>query len=174
MELHHKNHHQTYVNSYNEASEKYSSALQKGDIAAQMALKPLINFHGGGHLNHSLFWQNLAPKKSGGGEPPSGKLAEAIQSRWGGLDAFKGQFNTALAGVQGSGWAWLVKDTQTGDVTIQTYAVRRPVGMWDTLQKLMRDRIRILLWGDMCLCLGLMLGNTRTSKSGQRLCVMLA
>ena len=125
MELHHKNHHQTYVNSYNEASEKYSSALQNGDITAQMALKSLINFHGGGHLNHSLFWQNLAPKKSGGGEPPSGKLAEAIQSRWGGLDAFKSQFNTALAGVQGSGWAWLVKDTQTGDITVQTYAVRR-------------------------------------------------
>lgn len=123
MELHHKNHHQTYVNGYNDASEKFSTALQKGDIAAQIALKPLINFHGGGHLNHSLFWQNLAPKNAGGGEPPSGKLDEAIKTRWGGLDGFKGQFNTALAGIQGSGWAWLVKDGQTGDISIQTYAV---------------------------------------------------
>lgn len=111
------------MNGYNDASEKFSTALQKGDIAAQIALKPLINFHGGGHLNHSLFWQNLAPKNAGGGEPPSGKLDEAIKTRWGGLDGFKGQFNTALAGIQGSGWAWLVKDGQTGDISIQTYAV---------------------------------------------------
>ena len=52
-----------------------------------------------------------------------GGLESAINSRWGRLEAFKGQFNTALAGVQGSGWAWLVKDGETGDISIQTYAV---------------------------------------------------
>jgi Fe-Mn family superoxide dismutase len=74
MELHHKNHHQTYVNSFNAASEQLASAEQKEDIAAQIALQPLINFHGGGHINHSLFWENLAPSKNGGGGEPAGQL----------------------------------------------------------------------------------------------------
>lgn len=125
MELHHKNHHNTYVNSYNQATEKFSEAESKSDIAAKIALQPLINFHGGGHLNHTLFWENLAPKHSGGGEPPSGALAKAIDETYGGLAEMKKRFNTALAGIQGSGWAWLVKDTQTGQIGIKTYAVRR-------------------------------------------------
>ncbi|KAJ5133607.1 Superoxide dismutase [Penicillium atrosanguineum] len=70
MELHHKNHHNTYVNGYNTAIEQLQEAQHKGDIAAQISLKPAINFHGGGHLNHTLFWENLAPKSAGGGEPP--------------------------------------------------------------------------------------------------------
>jgi Fe-Mn family superoxide dismutase len=74
MELHHKNHHQTYVNGFNAASEQLASAEQKEDIAAQIALQPLINFHGGGHINHSLFWENLAPSKNGGGGEPAGQL----------------------------------------------------------------------------------------------------
>jgi superoxide dismutase, Fe-Mn family len=124
MELHHSKHHQTYVNSYNQATEKYAAAEQKDDIAAKIALQPLINFHGGGCLNHSLFWENLAPKNAGGGEPPSGALATAIDEAYGSLEDLKKAFNTALAGIQGSGWAWLVKDNQTGQVGIKTYAVR--------------------------------------------------
>lgn len=125
MELHHKNHHQTYVNSYNDASEKLSNVLAKSDLPGQIALKPLLNFHGGGHINHSLFWENLAPKNSGGGEPPSGALKDAIDQAYGGLDGFKTKFNAALAAIQGSGWAWLVKDKDTGHISIRTYAVRR-------------------------------------------------
>jgi superoxide dismutase, Fe-Mn family len=124
MELHHKNHHNTYVNSYNQAAEKYTEAESKDDIASKIALQPLINFHGGGHINHSLFWENLAPKNSGGGEPPSGALSKAIDETYGSLDEMKKKFNTALAAIQGSGWAWLVKDTQTGQIGIKTYAVR--------------------------------------------------
>lgn len=127
MELHHKAHHNTYVNSFNEVTEKYATALSKSDIAAQIALLPLVNFHGGGHLNHSLFWENLAPKSSGGGEPPSGALKHAINQTYGDLDNFKKNFNAALAGVQGSGWAWLVKDKETGQISIRTYAVRKPI-----------------------------------------------
>jgi len=74
MELHHKNHHQTYVNSFNAATEQLQAAEAKSDIAAQIALQPVINFHGGGHVNHSLFWENLAPKSQGGGGEPSGSL----------------------------------------------------------------------------------------------------
>jgi len=127
MELHHSKHHQTYVNSYNDATEKMAAAEAAEDVAGKIALQPLINFHGGGHVNHSLFWENLAPKNAGGGEPPSGALKKAIDESYGGLDSLKGKFNTALAGIQGSGWAWLVKDNQTGNIQIRTYANQDPV-----------------------------------------------
>ncbi|KAB8276844.1 putative iron superoxide dismutase A [Aspergillus minisclerotigenes] len=123
MELHHKNHHQTYVNSYNTAIEQLQEAVAKEDITTQINLKPLINFHGGGHINHTLFWENLAPKSQGGGEPPSGALAKAIDESFGSLGEFQSKMNAALAGIQGSGWAWLVKDKQTGNIGIKTYAV---------------------------------------------------
>lgn len=127
MELHHSKHHQTYVNSYNDAANKYAEAESKDDIAAKVALQPLINFHGGGNLNHTLFWENLAPKNSGGGEPPTGGLAKAIDETYGSLEDMKKKFNTALAGIQGSGWAWLVRDNQTGQIGIKTYANQDPV-----------------------------------------------
>ncbi|KAL2866547.1 uncharacterized protein BJX67DRAFT_372496 [Aspergillus lucknowensis] len=126
MELHHKNHHQTYVNSYNTAVEQLQEAQASNNIAAQISLKPLINFHGGGHLNHTLFWENLAPKSAGGGAPPSGALAKALNDNYGSLENFQGQMNTVLAGIQGSGWAWLVQDKQTGNIGIKTYAVCLP------------------------------------------------
>jgi Fe-Mn family superoxide dismutase len=127
MELHHSKHHQTYVNSFNSASEQMEQARQKEDIQAQIALQPLINFHGGGHVNHTLFWENLAPKNQGGGEPPSGALSKAIDESYGSLDAMKEKFNAALAAIQGSGWAWLVQDVQTGNLQIRTYANQDPV-----------------------------------------------
>jgi Fe-Mn family superoxide dismutase len=74
MELHHKNHHQTYVNGFNAAAEQLEAAEDKEDIQAQITLQPLINFHGGGHVNHTLFWENLAPSKKGGGGEPSGAV----------------------------------------------------------------------------------------------------
>ncbi|KAI9788364.1 MAG: hypothetical protein M1816_006967 [Peltula sp. TS41687] len=127
MELHHKGHHNTYVNSFNEVTEKYAAAQSNSDIASQIALLPLVNFHGGGHLNHTLFWENLAPKSSGGGEPPSGPLKDAIDQTYGGVESFKKNFNAALAGIQGSGWAWLVKDKETGQISIRAYANQDPV-----------------------------------------------
>ncbi|ETI26737.1 hypothetical protein G647_10182 [Cladophialophora carrionii CBS 160.54] len=127
MELHHSKHHQTYVNSYNAAADQYAAAEASDDIATKISLQAAINFHGGGHINHTLFWENLAPKNSGGGEPPSGELAKAIDTTYGGLEELKKKFNAALAGIQGSGWAWLVKDSQTGNIAIQTYANQDPV-----------------------------------------------
>ena len=124
MELHHKNHHQTYVNSYNTACEKLDSASTPSE---KIALQPLINFHGGGHINHSLFWENLAPANAGGGGAPSGSLATAISEAFGGVDGLKKVMNAKLAGVQGSGWAWLVKDTEAGGVKVVTLANQDPV-----------------------------------------------
>ena len=123
MELHHDKHHQTYVNSFNNFSEQIAAAESKGDIQAQIALLPLINFHGGGHVNHSLFWENLAPKNKGGGEPPKGALEEAIHTTYGGVGELQKAMNAALAGIQGSGWAWLVKEKATGQIGVRTYAV---------------------------------------------------
>lgn len=127
MELHYTKHHQTYVTNYNNAIEQLQEAQAKNNIAAQIALKGAINFNGGGHLNHSLFWENLAPKSAGGGEPPSGALAKAIDETYGSLGNFQTKMNTALASIQGSGWAWLVKDTATGNIGIKTYANQDPV-----------------------------------------------
>jgi len=127
MEIHHDKHHRAYVTNYNIQQEKMDEAINKGDIPVQIAIQPMINFNGGGHTNHSLFWENLAPKSAGGGEPPSGQLAKLIDARWGSLDTFKSSFNTALAGIQGSGWAWLVQDVQTGDISIKTFANQDPV-----------------------------------------------
>ena len=122
MELHHSKHHNTYVTSLNTAAEKMAQAVSSNDIQTQIATQPLINFHGGGHVNHSLFWENLAPKSANGGAPPTGALASAIDEHYGSLDALKEKFNAALAGIQGSGWAWLVQDVQTGKIGIKTYA----------------------------------------------------
>jgi Fe-Mn family superoxide dismutase len=127
MELHHKNHHQTYVTSFNNFSEQMASAVSSNDISAQNALLPLLNFHSGGHINHTLFWENLAPSKQGGGEAPSGALSKAIDDSYGSIDELKKKMNTALAGIQGSGWAWLVQDVQTGKIGIKTYANQDPV-----------------------------------------------
>jgi len=127
MELHHSKHHQTYVNSLNEAEEKYAVAQKARDVKAQIALQPALKFHGGGHLNHSLFWENLAPKSAGGGAPPTGPLADAINSTWGNYDEFKKVVNASLVGIQGSGWSWLVKDGETKQLRIITLPNQDPV-----------------------------------------------
>ena len=157
-------HHNTYVNSFNQFSEQIATAQRKGDIASQIALQPLINFHGGGHLNHSLFWENLAPKSAGGGEPPSGKLEEAIRTSYGSMDDFKSKFNTALAGIQGSGWAWLVKEKDTGNVMIKTYAVSVANDRRDVAAN-HDSRTKILSSVHFSHYLESMLGSTRISKS---------
>lgn len=74
MEIHHKGHHQTYVNGLNSALEAIAEAEAKGDFKKAASTAPLLNFNGGGHLNHSLFWENLAPANNGGGGEPEGTL----------------------------------------------------------------------------------------------------
>ncbi|EEB96419.1 hypothetical protein MPER_04451, partial [Moniliophthora perniciosa FA553] len=107
MTLHHTKHHQTYVNALNAAEASYAKAsTPKERIALQAALK----FNGGGHINHSLFWKNLAPspdKGGNGGKLADGPLKKAIEEAFGSLDNLKKEFNTTTAGIQGSGWGWL-------------------------------------------------------------------
>ncbi len=93
MDLHYNKHHQGYVNNLNAALEKYESAESANDISSMIALHSAIKFNGGGHINHSIFWTNLAPKDEGGGEGPKGPLAEAIDRDFGSLDKFITEFN---------------------------------------------------------------------------------
>ncbi|KAJ2945501.1 hypothetical protein O0L34_g314 [Tuta absoluta] len=103
MQLHHSKHHATYINNLNAAEEKLQAAQAKGDIQTVITLAPALKFNGGGHINHSIFWQNLSPK----GGKPSPALIKAIENDFGSLENMKNQLATTSVGVQGSGWGWL-------------------------------------------------------------------
>jgi Fe-Mn family superoxide dismutase len=112
MEIHHTKHHQAYITKLNGALEGKTDlqALSVTDLMAKIAdvpesIRTAVRNNGGGHANHSLFWQLMAP--DGGGEP-GGDLAEAIKSTFGSFDKLKQQFADAAATRFGSGWAWLV------------------------------------------------------------------
>ena len=114
MEIHHDKHHQTYVNNLNAAIEKAPELqgkslddLMRGINSVPESVRTAVRNNGGGHWNHSLFWQIMGPSK--GGEP-SGKLADAIKSAFGDFSKFKEQFAAAGTGRFGSGWAWLIND----------------------------------------------------------------
>jgi Fe-Mn family superoxide dismutase len=114
MEIHHTKHHQAYVNNLNAAIDKAPELQGKSlddlmrDInSVPESVRTAVRNNGGGHWNHSLFWQIMGPGK--GGEP-SGKLADALRSAFGDFSKFKEQFAAAAAGRFGSGWAWLIND----------------------------------------------------------------
>jgi superoxide dismutase, Fe-Mn family len=114
MEIHHDKHHGAYVTNLNKALESTPSLTSKSIeelLANSCAIVPesiraAVRNNGGGHINHSMFWKIMKP---GGGGPPVGNLAQAINSTFGGFDSFKEKMNQAGATRFGSGWAWLVK-----------------------------------------------------------------
>ncbi len=114
MEIHHDKHHGGYVKNLNAAIEKAPNlagksldALLKDLNAVPDAVRTAVRNNGGGHWNHSLFWEIMSPK--GGGEP-GGKLADAIKKSFGDFAKFKEQFAAAATSRFGSGWAWVVND----------------------------------------------------------------
>ena len=127
MRIHHTKHHNAYVTNLNIALEKYSKASAAGNIAEMIALQPALRFNGGGHVNHSIFWENLAPAGKGGGGEPSGDLAKLITERFGSFAALKAAMNAAGAGVQGSGWVWLGFNKATGKVEVAACANQDPL-----------------------------------------------
>ncbi|KAI8372696.1 Manganese/iron superoxide dismutase [Radiomyces spectabilis] len=127
MKIHHSKHHQTYVNAFNAAEEKLQNAFQANNLTEQLAIQNAIKFNGGGHINHSLFWQNLAPKGQGGGNLTKGALSSAIDKEFGSFDNFVTKFNAAAAGVQGSGWAWLGYNKEAKRLEIATTANQDPL-----------------------------------------------
>ena len=114
MEIHHGKHHNAYVTNLNKALESAPNLASKSIeelLANNCAIVPenirtAVRNNGGGHWNHSMFWKIMGP---GGGGAPTGNVAKAITSAFGGFDAFKEKFNQAGATRFGSGWAWLVK-----------------------------------------------------------------
>ena len=109
MEFHHGKHHQAYVDNLNKAVDADSDLQGKSleELFATISKAPkAVRNNGGGHWNHSLFWELLAPVGETG--DPSAELAAAIDRDLGGMEAFKTAFNAAGAGQFGSGWAWLI------------------------------------------------------------------
>ena len=114
MEIHYTKHHQAYVNNLNAALEKAPQLegkslddLMRGINSVPESVRTAVRNNGGGHWNHSLFWDWMGPKK--GGEP-KGRLGDAIKGSFGDFAKFKEQFAGAAAGRFGSGWAWLIDD----------------------------------------------------------------
>ncbi|MBF2002781.1 MAG: superoxide dismutase [Synechococcales cyanobacterium M58_A2018_015] len=123
MEIHHSKHHAAYVNKLNEVIQQYPDLQTQTVVSLLQSLESLpeeirstIRNNGGGHLNHSMFWQIMAPNSGG---TPSGELATALDQTFGSFDAFKQQFNQAGAGQFGSGWVWLAMNPQ-GQLQIVT------------------------------------------------------
>lgn len=116
MRLHHQKHHQTYVDKLNAALEQAPELEEKSLIellsdvdSLPETVRNAIRNQGGGHYNHSLFWQIMTPGEE---QRPQGKLAEAITEKWGSFDAFVDEFNMKATGLFGSGWVWLTRDME--------------------------------------------------------------
>ncbi|MBS1749699.1 MAG: superoxide dismutase [Bacteroidetes bacterium] len=107
MQIHHGKHHQAYVDNLNKAiagTPNENKSLEEL-VKAAGSISPAVRNNGGGHWNHSFFWEILAPNAGG---KPSGKLAAAIDAAFGSFDEFKAKFSAAGATRFGSGWAWLI------------------------------------------------------------------
>ena len=124
MEIHQGKHHAAYVNNLNAALEKYPELQAKSveDLLSDMnavpeAIRTAVRNNGGGHANHSMFWQIMAPNAGGA---PTGAIGDAITSSFGSFDAFKEQVAKAGIGRFGSGWAWVID--QGGTLAIESSA----------------------------------------------------
>ncbi|CAD2073869.1 superoxide dismutase [Mn/Fe] [Jeotgalicoccus coquinae] len=119
MEIHHSKHHNTYVTKLNDAvkgtdlESKSIEEIVKNLDAVPENIKTAVRNNGGGHLNHTFFWELLSPEK----KELSGELKEAIESAFGSVDKFKEEFEAAGAGRFGSGWAWLVVNNGALEIT---------------------------------------------------------
>jgi Fe-Mn family superoxide dismutase len=112
MEIHHDKHHATYVDKLNQALEKHSDLQSKAieDLLSDVDslpedIKTAVRNNGGGHHNHTLFWESMKPRQA---KEPSGELESKLQKTFGSLDEFKAKLTEAAVGRFGSGWAWLV------------------------------------------------------------------
>ena len=131
MEIHHGKHHNAYVTNLNKAldsapelqSKSVEELLANNCAAVPEAIRTAVRNNGGGHINHTMFWQIMAP---GAGGAPVGNVAAAINSSFGSFDTFKEKFGAAAVGRFGSGWAWLLK-TSSGVEIISTANQDSPV-----------------------------------------------
>ncbi len=129
MELHYSKHHKAYVTNLNVALEKYHEAESKADIGAMISLQKAICFNGGGHVNHSIFWTNLAPISSGGGVILKNSFEEAIRAKFGSMEAFMDKMSAETVAIQGSGWGWLGYHKGMQELRIVTCGNQDPLSM---------------------------------------------
>ena len=129
MELHHDKHHAAYVAGANLTLEKLAEARETSSLDAVNMFEKNLAFHVGGHINHTVFWNNLSPE---GGDKPVGELAAAIDEFFGSFDAFVAQFTAVANGIQGSGWSILAWES-VGQrlVVVQLYdqQANLPIGL---------------------------------------------
>jgi Fe-Mn family superoxide dismutase len=124
MEIHHGKHHNAYVTNLNAALEKHPELASKsieellrGINSVPEDIRTAVRNNGGGHANHTMFWQIMGPKAGG---QPTGTVADAIKSAFGSFDKFKEEFKKAAVGRFGSGWAWVIN--QGGKLSIESTA----------------------------------------------------
>lgn len=136
MEIHHTKHHQTYIDKLNDGLKNHPELLEKTVEELVTSLKSLpaevqavVQKHGGGHANHSLFWTLLTASSAG---TPTGALAEAITAEFGSFDAFKTKFTEAALNQFGSGWAWLVVTAEKKLEVIATANQDSPLSLGKT------------------------------------------
>jgi len=125
MTLHHSKHHNTYVTNLNVALEKLDTAVTQGDVSGIIALEGALKFNGGGHLNHTLFWDNMCPKDKS--ELKDGPLKSEIETTFGGVEKLKADLSAMTIGVQGSGWGWLGYNPKNGGIECATRANQDPL-----------------------------------------------
>jgi len=140
LRIHHGKHHQAYVNGANDILQKLDNARKDGaDVDMKCVLKSL-SFNIGGHVLHSLFWENMAPAGKGG--KPAGDLARAIEAEFGSIERFRKEFSQAAVSVEGSGWAALAYCRKTGRPVIMqiekhntnvypTYRILLVLDLWE-------------------------------------------
>jgi Fe-Mn family superoxide dismutase len=107
LKLHHDKHHQKYVNDANAILSKIDEAVKADAMLDVKAVAKELSFNVGGHMLHSVFWENMAPAGKGGGGQPSGAIAELINTTFGSFERFKKVFSAAAISTEGSGWAAL-------------------------------------------------------------------
>ncbi|NGX42354.1 MAG: Superoxide dismutase [Mn] [Chlamydiae bacterium] len=120
MDYHYNKHHVTYTQNLNNLLQQYEDAQKNYDLEKMFAIQPGLAFNAGGYINHSIFWTNLAPKSKGGGTPPEGPLANAINTEFGSFANFTEKMNAKTIAIQGSGWGWLAFNKETGRLEVTT------------------------------------------------------
>ncbi|PYH45645.1 superoxide dismutase [Aspergillus saccharolyticus JOP 1030-1] len=137
MRLHHQKHHQTYITNLNAALTAQATALAAHDIPTLLSLQAKLAFNAGGHINHSLFWRNLAPYGSAATDMARSApaLKRVIETQWGSVEAFVAAFGQVLLGLQGSGWGWLVCAGGDGPQPLEIVSTKdqEPVGSGKTV-----------------------------------------
>jgi Fe-Mn family superoxide dismutase len=136
MKLHHDIHHKGYVDGLNAAEANLAKMRDSGDFAAVQAVERALAFHGSGHLNHVIFWENMSPK---GGGAPSGDLSARIDKDFGSFDKFKAHFSAAAATVEGNGWGVLAWHPVAGHLVVLASMNHQNQGIHGAIPVLMLD-----------------------------------